>query len=241
MEAPMLCSTPGGQQTKIVFVPRRCRTGQQSSSDYEYSDSDYSDSSSAASDARLRSRNALNSIWDADSKEAPPPGIWDGDGESDTARKRDHRCPVVDAAGARRPNAGSLSDAGTFKEKWRRLPDGPLESFLEPEAAVSRGCWRGARRAAAPRTDSPAEVVGRRRKRSSSTSRMIKISNIPPSVSMKHLTELFEKGTGKVVASVGERGCAWLTFDHSEEATKAVELFSEGTLDGNIIKVEMQP
>lgn len=237
----MWCSTPG-QQTKIVFVPRRCRAGQQSSSDYEYSDSDYSDSSSSASDARLRSQDALNSIWDADSKEAPPPGIWDGDHDSDTARKCDHRCPVVDAGSARRPYAGSLSDdAGTFKNKWRRLPDGPLESFMEPEAAVSRGCWRGARRAAASRTDSPAKVVGKRRKRSSSTSRIIKISNIPASVSMKHLTELFEKGTGKVVASVGERGCAWLTFDHSEEAAKAVELFSEGTLDGNIIKVEIQP
>ncbi|CAE7256477.1 unnamed protein product, partial [Symbiodinium necroappetens] len=102
------------------------------------------DSSSSASDARLRSQDALNSIWDADSKEAPPPGIWDGDHESDTARKCDHRCPVVDAGSARRPYAGSLSDdAGTFKNKWRRLPDGPLESFMEPEAAVSRGCWRG--------------------------------------------------------------------------------------------------
>ncbi|CAE7339869.1 unnamed protein product, partial [Symbiodinium pilosum] len=225
-----------GQQTRIVLVPCR-RKGSSSSQWSDYSD-DYSDSSSSASEEGFQPSTAA-SIWDADAQVAPPPGIWDGGGGDCKAGKLCKPVPN-DAAPVRlRPGPVNLREGGVLrKDRWRRLPDGPLESFLEMEAATTDACRQGpgGRRAAASWAD---DNVGKRRKRplSASPSRAIKISNVPPSVSLKHLRELFQKGAGQVVdGAQGEHGDAWLKFQRSHEAEKAVELFSDGTLDGRTIK-----
>lgn len=113
------------------------------------------------------------------------------------------------------------------RKAWKRLPDGPLE---EQEPAANR---RARLRARAPELTEANHVLKGRRE----GTRTIKIINIPKSVSLKHLQELFATVGQVKHGKIDENGEAFLTFDEAHHAAKAAELFSEGTLDGHTIEV----
>lgn len=116
------------------------------------------------------------------------------------------------------------------RKAWKRLPDGPLE---EQEPSVSR---RARLRARVPELSTAGHEV---LKESGEGMRTIKICNVPKSVSLKHLQELFAT-VGQVEHSkMDANGEAFLTFDQAHHAAKAAELFSEGTLDGHTIEVHL--
>ncbi|CAJ1332460.1 unnamed protein product [Effrenium voratum] len=231
---------------RVVLQPRSSRSCSPSYSDY----SDYSDDS----DSTAGIPNAGSSIWDADEREeqAPPPGQWQMRGDPFGTHLPVHHMPVYPhalwppmraslvphdilghAAGSlpklggrpkrralQEPKASQEGVADTLRKRaWKRLPDGPLEE--EQRKRRQR------------------HIVLEMPQLPNLKPRTVKVSNVPPSVSVKHLHELFESAVGKVTSSKEESAHVLLTFERSLHAAKAVELFCKGTIDGHIIEVEL--
>jgi len=132
-----------------------------------------------------------------------------------------------------RPRAWSDSDRGD-RGTWQRVEQ-PRESVREArrgrEERVGRSSKavepRGVKRRAAEEPES-----GR-------STKSIKVTNIPRDVSMADLRDAFEAETGKITRCRLDRGTAWIAFQTSSMARKAVDTFDRGELNGQNIGVKL--
>merc|ERR1712187_94308 len=74
-------------------------------------------------------------------------------------------------------------------------------------------------------------------KTTSSTTKVVKVTNIPKELKARDVREAFESETGKIVSCELGKGTAIITFSNGGDARKAVEAFHKGELNGKIISV----
>jgi len=72
------------------------------------------------------------------------------------------------------------------------------------------------------------------------TSKQIKVKNIPHDLDWRDIKGAFEAEAGKIARCELDKGVAWITFQHAEDARKAVETFDRGELNGKTIEVSME-
>jgi len=69
----------------------------------------------------------------------------------------------------------------------------------------------------------------------------IKVANVPRDLAARDIKHAFEAEAGKTTSCELDRGIAYLTFQHPEDARKAVETFDRGELNGKTITVTLEP
>jgi len=71
----------------------------------------------------------------------------------------------------------------------------------------------------------------------SRSTKSIKVTNIPHDVNVQDIRDAFEQETGKITRCRLDRGTAWIAFQTSGAARKAVDTFDRGELNGQNIGV----
>lgn len=71
----------------------------------------------------------------------------------------------------------------------------------------------------------------------SSGPRSIKVTNIPHDLETLDIQNAFEQEAGPIEKCVLRKGTAWITFERSSDAQRAVETFDRGELNGQLIDV----
>jgi len=74
-------------------------------------------------------------------------------------------------------------------------------------------------------------------KRTTSATKIVKVTNIAKDLKARDVREAFEAETGKAASCELSKGTAYITFVRAGDAVKAVEAFHKGELNGKIISV----
>lgn len=70
--------------------------------------------------------------------------------------------------------------------------------------------------------------------------RKIQVTNIPPDLETQDIRNAFEQEAGIILECVLRKGTAWITFENTADAARAVDTFDRGELNGRIIDVIFQ-
>jgi len=140
---------------------------------------------------------------------------------------------------AGRPRGWSDNDRSD-RGLWQRVEqarEAPIREVRRDSVRDRREVGRGSK--VAETRSAPQKRRALEEPEGSRSTKSIKVTNIPHDVNVQDIRDAFEQETGKITRCRLDRGTAWIAFQTSGAARKAVDTFDRGELNGQNIGVTL--